>query len=81
MMDQLTRGGTVVVKSLDRLGRDYEEIIHQLDIITRERNVAIVIFDTPLIDTWRKQGDDLMGKFISNLVIQIFPMLPTWSGK
>ena len=72
MMDRLTSGDTVVVKSLDRLGRDYEEMIRQLDIITREKGVAIVILDMPLIDTRRKQGDDLTGKFISNLVIQIF---------
>ena len=62
----------VVVKSLDRLGRDYEEMIRQFDIITREKEAAIVILDMPLIDTRRKQGDDLTGKFISNLVIQIF---------
>ena len=72
MMARLTRGDTVVVKSLDRLGRDYEEMIRQLDIITREKDAAIVILDMPLIDTRHKQGDDLTGKFISNLVIQIF---------
>ena len=72
MMARLTSGDTVVVKSLDRLGRDYEEMIRQLDIITREKDAAIIILDMPLIDTRRKQGDDLTGKFISNLVIQIF---------
>lgn len=72
MMARLTSGDTVVVKSLDRLGRDYEEMIHQLDIITREKEAAIIVLDMPLIDTRRKQGDDLTGKFISNLVIQIF---------
>lgn len=72
MMDQLKSGDTVVVKSLDRLGRDYEEMIRQLDIITREKDTAIVILDMPLIDTRHKEGDDLTGKFISNLVIQIF---------
>ena len=72
MMDRLTSGDTVVVKSLDRLGRDYEEMIRQLDIITREKDAAIIILDMPLIDTRHKQGDDITGKFISNLVIQIF---------
>lgn len=72
MMARLSSGDTVVVKSLDRLGRDYEEMIRQLDIITREKNAAIVILDMPLIDTREKCGDDLTGKFISNLVIQIF---------
>ena len=71
-MTRLTSGDTVVVKSLDRLGRDYEEMIRQLDIITREKDAAIIVLDMPLIDTRRKQGDDLTGKFISNLVIQIF---------
>ena len=72
MMAALKPGDTVVVKSLDRLGRDYDEMIHQLDIITREKEAAIVILDMPLIDTRARQGDDLTGKFISNLVIQIF---------
>ena len=72
MMARLTSGDTVLVKSLDWLGRDYEEMIRQFDIITREKEAAIIILDMPLIDTRRKQGDDLTGKFISNLVIQIF---------
>ncbi len=72
MIAALEPGDTVVVQSLDRLGRDYDEMIHQLDIITREKEAAIVILDLPLIDTRAKQGDDLTGKFISNLVIQIF---------
>ena len=72
MMSALKPGDTVVVQSLDRLGRDYEEMLRQLDIITREKEAAIVILDMPLIDTRAKQGDDLTGKFISNLVIQIF---------
>ena len=67
MMSALKPGDTVVVQSLDRLGRDYEEMLRQLDIITREKEA-----DMPLIDTRAKQGDDLTGKFISNLVIQIF---------
>ena len=72
MMAALKPGDTVVVQSLDRLGRDYEEMLRQLDIITREKEAAIVILDMPLLDTRAKQGDDLTGKFISNLVIQIF---------
>lgn len=71
MLKRLTSGDTVVIKSLDRLGRDYEEMIRQLDIITCEKNASIIILDMPLIDTRHKQGD-LTGKFISNLVIQIF---------
>ena len=67
MMARLSSGDTVVVKSLNRLGRDYEEMIRQLDIITREKNAAIVILDMPLIDTRHKQSDDLTGKFITKL--------------
>lgn len=72
MMACLRKGDVVVVKSLDRLGRDYEEMIRQLDIITREKEADIVILDMPLIDTRSKHSDDLTGKFILNLVIQIF---------
>lgn len=72
MMARLTSGDTVVVKSLDRLGRNYDEMIRQLDIITREKDAAIVILDMPLIDTRHRHGDNLTGRFISNLVIQIF---------
>lgn len=72
LMAALKPGDTVVVTSLDRLGRDYDEMIRQLDIITREKEAGIVILDMPLIDTRFRQGDDLTGKFISNLVIQIF---------
>lgn len=72
LMAALKPGDTVVVTSLDRLGRDYDEMIRQLDIITREKEAGIVILDMPLIDTRSRQGDDLTGKFISNLVIQIF---------
>ena len=64
MMAALKPGDTVVVQSLDRLGRDYEEMLRQLDIITREKEAGIVILDMPLIDTRAKQGDDLTGKFI-----------------
>lgn len=80
MMAALKSGDTVVVTSIDRLGRDYDEMIRQLDIITREKEADIVILDMPLLDTRAKRGDDLTGKFISNLVIQIFCTLPIWSG-
>ena len=72
MIAALKSGDTVVVTSIDRLGRDYDEKIHPLDILTREKEADIVIVDMPLLDTRAKRGDDLTGKFISNLVIQIF---------
>ena len=61
-----------MVKSLDRLGRNYDEMMKQLDIITKQKDAAIVVIDLPLLDTRNKYGDDLTAKLISNLVIQVF---------
>ena len=72
MMAALKHGDTVVVQSLDRLGRDYEEMIHQLDIITREKDAFIVVLDLPILDSRNKYGDDLTAKLVLNIVIQIF---------
>lgn len=72
MLSKLKSGDTVVIKSLDRLGRDYEEMIHQLDIITREKNASIVVLDLPILNSQNKYGDDLTAKLVLNLVIQIF---------
>ena len=54
------------------LGRNYDEMTRQLDIITKEKEAAIVVIDLPLLDTRNKYGDDLTAKLISNLVIQVF---------
>jgi len=72
MMNRLNPGDTLVIKSLDRLGRNYDEMTKQLDIITKEKEAAIVVIDLPLLDTRNKYGDDLTAKLISNLVIQVF---------
>ena len=72
MMAAVKPGDTVVVKSLDRLGRNYDEMMKQLDIITKQKDAAIVVIDLPLLDTRNKYGDDLTAKLISNLVIQVF---------
>lgn len=72
MLKRLTPGDTLVVKSLDRLGRNYDEMTRQLDIITKEKEAAIVVIDLPLLDNRNKYGDDLTAKLISNLVIQVF---------
>ena len=72
MMAAVKSGDTVVVKSLDRLGRNYDEMMKQLDIITKQKDAAIVVIDLPLLDTRNKYGDDLTAKLISNLVIQVF---------
>ena len=72
LMGRLKQGDTLVVKSLDRLGRNYDEMIEQLDIIMRQKEVALVVLDLPLLDTRNRYGNNLTGKLISNLVIQIF---------
>jgi len=72
LMARLSENDTLVVKSLDRLGRNYDEMTKQLDIIIREKGAAIVVLDLPLLDTRKKYGNDLTAKLISNLVIQVF---------
>lgn len=69
MLQIIASGDTVYVKSIDRLGRDYQEIIRQWQIITREKEADIVVLDMPLLDT--RQGKDLVGTFVSDLVLQI----------
>ena len=59
-----------MVKSIDRLGRNYEEILLQWRIITKEKQVDMVVQDMPLLDT-RKSGSDLTGTFVADLVLQI----------
>lgn len=60
---------TLVIKSIDRLGRNYEEILDQWRIITREKKAAIVVLDMPLLDT--RQGRDLTGTLIADIVLQL----------
>lgn len=70
LLRQLKHGDTLFVQSIDRLGRDYDEIIAQWRRITKEIGCDIVILDMPLLDT-RKKGKDLTGTFIADLVLQI----------
>ena len=60
---------TLVIKSIDRLGRNYEEILEQWRIITKEKQAAIVVIDMPLLDT--RQGRDLTGTLIADIVLQL----------
>lgn len=69
LMRRLRRGDVLVVKSIDRMGRSYEEIIAQWRMITREKGADIVVLDMPLLDT--RQGRDLMGTLISDIVLQL----------
>jgi DNA invertase Pin-like site-specific DNA recombinase len=70
LMKKIKPGDTLVVKSIDRLGRNYDEILEQWRIITKEKHVAIVVLDIPLLDT-RQGKRDLTGTFIADLVLQI----------
>ena len=56
-------------KSIDRLGRDYMEILEQWRILTKEKEIDIVVLDMPLLDT--RRGKDLIGTFLSDIVLQI----------
>lgn len=69
MMNRLRPGDTVVVKSIDRLGRNYDEILDQWRTITKEKQAGIVVLDMPLLDT--RQSRDLMGVLISDIVLQL----------
>lgn len=60
----------LVVKSIDRLGRNYDEILDQWRVITKSRQADIVVLDMPLLDT-RQSGRDLTGTFVADLVLQI----------
>ena len=62
-------GDLLYIKSIDRLGRNYEEVQNQWRVLTKEKNVDICVIDMPLLDTQR--GKDLMGTFIADLVLQI----------
>ena len=57
------------IKSIDRLGRDYEEILEQWRVLTKEKGIDIVVLDMPLLDT--RRGRDLMGTFLSDIVLQV----------
>lgn len=70
LLKRARAGDLIVIKSIDRLGRDYAEILNQWRVITKEKRVDIVILDMPLLDT-RSRERDLTGTFIADLVLQI----------
>ena len=69
MLKRLKAGDLLYILSIDRLGRNYEEIQNQWRILTKEIGVDICVIDMPLLDT--RNGKDLMGTFIADLVLQI----------
>ena len=69
LLRRLKQGDTLIIKSIDRLGRNYAEIIEQWRVITKEKKADIVVLDISLLDT--RQCHDLMGTFIADLTLQI----------
>ena len=69
MVDNLRSGDLLYILSIDRLGRNYEEILKQWRILTKDIGIDICVLDMPLLDT--RNGKDLMGTFIADLVLQI----------
>ena len=69
MLRKLKKDDLLYIKSIDRLGRNYEEILQQWRILTKEKDVNIVVLDMPLLDT--RRGKDLMGTFLSDIVLQV----------
>ncbi len=69
LVRRMKKDDLLYVKSIDRLGRNYGEILEQLRILTKEKGADIVVLDTPLLGTWR--GKDLMGTFLSDIVLQV----------
>lgn len=69
MVQQMQKDDLLYIKSIDRLGRNYGEILEQWRILTKEKGIDIVVLDMPLLDT--RSGKDLMGMFLSDIVLQV----------
>lgn len=69
LVKKLRKDDTLVLMSIDRLGRNYHEILEQWRIITKEKEAAIVVIDMPLLDT--RRGKDLTGTLIADIVLQL----------
>lgn len=71
LLKRLKAGDLLVIHSIDRLGRNYDEILEQWRIITKEKQADIFVLDFPLLDTRSRLGEhDLTGRFISDMVLQ-----------
>ena len=69
LLQKLKKDDLLYIKSIDRLGRNYEEILRQWRILTKVKGIDIVVLDMPLLDT--RRGKDLMGTFLSDIVLQL----------
>ena len=70
MVRKLKADDEIFIKSIDRLGRNYDEIIEQWNLLTKVKNAHVIILDCPLLDT-RNQVNGITGKFMADLVLQI----------
>ena len=69
LLRKLKKDDLLYIKSIDRLGRNYAEILEQWRILTKDKGIDIVVLDMPLLDT--RRGKDLMGTFLSDIVLQV----------
>lgn len=69
LVRKMKKDDLLLVKSIDRLGRNYEEILRQWQYLTKEKRIDILVIDMPLLDT--RRGKDLMGTFLSDIVLQV----------
>ena len=69
LVKKLRPGDLLYIKSIDRLGRNYEEIQNQWRILTKDKKIDVIVLDMPLLDT--RRGKDLMGTFLSDIVLQV----------
>ena len=69
LLRKIKRDDLLCIKSIDRLGRNYAEILEQWRVLTKQKGIDIVVLDMPLLDT--RRGKDLMGTFLSDIVLQV----------
>ena len=69
LLRRIKKDDLLYIKSIDRLGRNYEEILQQWRHLTKDKGIDIVVLDMPLLDT--RRGKDLMGTFLSDIVLQV----------
>ena len=69
LLRKIKKDDLLYIKSIDRLGRNYTEILEQWRFLTKEKGIDIVVLDMPLLDT--RRGKDLLGTFLSDIVLQV----------
>ena len=69
LLRKMKKDDLLYIKSIDRLGRNYAEILEQWRMLTKDKGIDIVVLDMPLLDT--RRGKDLMGTFLSDIVLQV----------